>query len=453
MKDHDEKISVFGLGKLGCTMLACFAHKGWHVTGVDVNKETVEKINAGISPIYEPHVDEMIKGNMNRIKATTDSSLAINQTDISFIIVPTPSQPDGSFSIEYVKAVIVEMGNVLRNKKGFHLVVVTSTVLPGDMDKMRRLLEETSGKKCSEGFGLCYNPDFIALGSVVRDFLNPDMVLIGESDPRSGAMLEGIHAGLNDNASPVHRMNFYNAELTKIALNCYCTMKISFANTLAEFCESMPGGDADKVAAALGDDKRIGIKYLKPGLSYGGPCFPRDNRAFAASAAGFGIKAMLAEAAEHVNVYHKTVRLPDIITSISAGSDKGCPVSILGLTYKPDTTVVEESAVIAIIHSLLERGTMVKVYDPACMDEVRMQLRGVKQGIQYCKSIQECLQGTSVCIVGTAWAEFRKMTADDFLASMLKPATLIDAWHLYDFDSCSDIRHIVIGKQYTLGDY
>ncbi len=449
MTSHDEKISVFGLGKLGCTMLACFAHKGWNVIGIDVNQEVVSKVNNGDSPIYEPHVDDMIKLNKDRIEATTDIGYAINRTDISFIIVPTPSLPDGSFSIEYVKAVVAGIGNVLREKKAYHQIVITSTVLPGDMEKIQRLLEEKSGRKCPDEFGLCYNPDFIALGSVVHDFLNPDMVLIGESDPRSGALLESIHSRLCDKAPPVHRMNFHNAELSKIALNCYCTMKISFANTLAELCERMPGGDADKVVAAIGDDKRIGRKYLKPGLSYGGPCFPRDNRAFAMSAARFGVKAMLAESSEKINVYQKKERLPDIVTRIVTESSIGDrPVSILGLTYKPDTPVVEESALIDIIRSLSKRGVRLNLYDPAGMQEAQSQLKDIKDGIHYSKSAQECIKGTSVCIIGTAWNEFKKLAAEDFLGSMLKPITIIDAWHLYDFGMCSGIRHIVVGRQY-----
>ena len=283
-----EIISVFGLGKLGCTMLACFAHKKWQVIGMDINEEFVNKVNEGKSPIYEPGVEYLIKVNSKRIKATTDTEYAVNNSSISFVIVPTPSTNDGYFSTKYVQAVAAEIGSILRLKKEYHLIVITSTVLPGDMETIIKLLEKTSGKKCGIDFSVCYNPDFIALGTVVKDFLNPDMVLIGESDNKGGSILENIQRNLVDNNPNIHRMNLYNAELAKISLNSYCTLKITFANILAEICEKMPGGDVDMVTSAIGDDARVGRKYLKGGLSYGGPCFPRDNRAFVYSAKKYG---------------------------------------------------------------------------------------------------------------------------------------------------------------------
>ena len=235
---------------------------------------------------------------------------------MSFVIVPTPSTKDGTFSTDYVEAVAAEMGSILRTKDAYHLIVITSTVLPGDMKQIQDLLERTSGKICAKDFGLCYNPDFIALGSVVRDFLNPDMILIGESDKKAGDALENIHKNLINNKPNIHRMSFYNAELTKIALNSYCTLKITFANTLAEICENMPGGNVDHVTDALGDDSRIGRKYLKGGLSYGGPCFPRDNRAFAKSAEKFGCNTPLAVRTDQINDYHRNERIPNKLLTI-----------------------------------------------------------------------------------------------------------------------------------------
>lgn len=177
-------LSVFGLGKLGCTMLACFAHKGFHVTGVDINENFIQEINNGKSPIYEPRVDDLINANRNKIKATSNVEEAVNNTSVSFIIVPTPSEKNGSFNTTTVAAVAKNIGSVLKNKNEYHLVVVTSTVLPGNTAEIVSILENASGKKCNKDFGVCYNPDFIALGTVVRDFLNPDMILIGESDKR-----------------------------------------------------------------------------------------------------------------------------------------------------------------------------------------------------------------------------------------------------------------------------
>lgn len=272
----NEQIAVFGLGKLGCTTAACFAARGWKVVGYDVLQETVDRINQGCSPIYEPGVAELIQQAGSNIRATTNPEEALVDSDVVYIIVPTPSQKDGSFSTQFVERAILEIGRFMKSAEEdkYRVIVVTSTVLPGDMARIQKLLEDTSEKQCGKDFGLCYNPDFIALGSIIQNFTNPDMIIIGESDEKAGSILEQSHRKLVDNNPPIHRMNFYNAELCKISLNSYCTMKITFANVLAEICESMPGGDAHVIARALGTDTRISPKYLRPGLSYGGPCLP-----------------------------------------------------------------------------------------------------------------------------------------------------------------------------------
>lgn len=275
------KISIVGLGKLGACTLVALASKGFEVIGIDVNKDTVDKINKGIPPIYEPALEPLLKLYKDRIKATIYHE-EIKETDMTIFIVPTPSLPDGSFSTEYLEAAILETGRCLPDSKKYHNFVVTSTVLPGDMEtKIKPLLEQCTNKKVGKELGLCYNPDFIALGNVINGLLSPDMVLIGESDPRAGDMVEQMHIHLTGveiteklsvSQTPIHRMSLYNAELAKISLNAYVTMKISFANTITQICGEMPTGDAEKVLNAIGDDTRIGKKCLKSGLSFGGPC-------------------------------------------------------------------------------------------------------------------------------------------------------------------------------------
>ncbi len=438
-----ETISVFGLGKLGCTMLSCFAHKGWQVIGVDVVKEVVEAVKNGVSPIYEPGVNELLKNNKQHISATMNPREAILSSDVSFVIVPTPSNNDGSFNTKFVEAAVAEIGSVLQAKDGYHLVVITSTVLPGDMEFIVNLLERTSGKKVGHGFGVCYNPDFIALGRIVHDFLNPDMVLIGESDEKAGTILAGIHHNLVDNNPTIHRMNFHNAELTKIALNSFCTLKITFANILAEICEKMPGGDVHAVTTALGDDTRIGNRYLKGGLSYGGPCFPRDNRAFAHSAHKFGVTHHLANRTDEINDFQRNTRIGDLLMDM-LNEKKTNHLSILGLTYKENSTLVEESAAISIIESLAKKGVEIAVYDPVAIEEARVELKNIEK-IKYARSAYDCLRGTKVCFVATPWAEFKKLTREDFLTTMEKPV-IFDAWNLYAFENDDRIDYRQIGK-------
>lgn len=441
-----ERISVFGLGKLGSTMLACFAHKGWDVIGVDVNENFVNKINIAESPIYEPRVDELIKANKERITATLDYEYAIINSDISFIIVPTPSIADGSFTTKYVEVVVAEIGSILRSKDKYHTVVVTSTVLPGDMMLIKELLERTSGKKCGDSFGLCFNPDFIALGSIVKDFLNPDMILIGESDKKAGDHLEEIHKSLVESNPTIHRMNFYNAELTKIALNSFCTLKITFANTIAELCEKMPGGNADEVTSALGADSRIGKKYIKGGLSYGGPCFPRDNRALSHAAERFGCKTPLAQLTDELNDYHRNTRIPEKILALlkKKNTDK---LSILGLTYKKDTTLVEESAAISIIKSLIKENVKIKVYDPAGMDEAKIELEDYGN-IEFSKSTEACVENSEIVFIASPWDEFKNLSEDFFIQSMKEKPVIFDAWSIYPFENSKNLQYIEIGKAF-----
>ena len=440
-----ERLSVFGLGKLGCTMLACFASKGWQVIGMDVNKLSVDTVNKGESPIYEPGVNELIGKYKDNISATNDTEYAVRNSDVSFVIVPTPSTKDGTFSTDYVETVAAEIGSHLRTKDDYHLVVITSTVLPGDMKQIQDLLEKTSGKTCSTDFGLCYNPDFIALGSVVRDFLNPDMILIGESDKKAGNILESVHKSLINSTPKIHRMNFYNAELTKIALNSYCTLKITFANTLAEICENMPGGNVDQVTDALGDDSRIGRKYLKGGLSYGGPCFPRDNRAFAKSAEKFGCTTPLSVRTDQINDYHRNERIPNKLLALMK-EHKTNKLSILGLSYKTDTQLVEESAAISIINALIKKDVQLSIYDPAGMEEAKKEIIDFDK-IYFADSAKECLSGAKICFVATPWQEFKTLSKQDFLHTMTNKPVIFDGWNIYSFENDTDINYIRIGKE------
>src|ERR1700730_9162684 len=245
-------LSVIGLGKLGAPMAAVMAEKGHSVIGVDVSPGFVHAINEGRAPVNEPGLDDLIRRNRQRLSATSSCAEAIAGSDVTFIIVPTPSEEDGSFSLRYVTAVGDPLGQALRKKSGYHLVVLSSTVMPGSTgDILLPLLESSSGKQCGKDFGLCYNPEFIALGSVIRDMLNPDLVLIGEFDARSGDILVELYHGVCENRPAVARMNFVNAELTKLSVNTFVTTKISYANMLAQVCDKLPGADVEVVTGAL----------------------------------------------------------------------------------------------------------------------------------------------------------------------------------------------------------
>jgi len=421
------RIAVVGLGKLGSAMAAVLADIGHTVVGVDLNAEVVRAVNEGRPPVKELGLEELFRANRLRLSATVDCEGAVAAAEVTFIVTPTPSEPDGSFSLRYVLRAVEAIGRGLRHRADFHLVVLTSTVIPGSTGGVvLPLLESVSGKKCGQDFGLCYNPEFIALGSVIRDMRNPDMVLIGESDPRSGDILARIYKGICLNNPAVGRMNFVNAELTKLAVNTFVTTKISYANMLAELAERLPGADVEVVTAALGRDTRIGSKYLKAALGYGGPCFPRDNVAFANLARRCGVDAVLAEATDLVN-RRQVQRLENLILS---RLPHGGMVGILGLSYKPGTNVIEESQGLLLAQSLLRRSCRMAVYDPVALDNAKQELSGK---VLFCSSMQECARQVNVLAITTPWEEFKSLQPEDLNHTSTRPV-LVDCWRILPRD-------------------
>lgn len=424
----NTRISVIGLGKLGSPMVAVFAKKGFDVIGMDLNPDTVSKINAGLAPVQEPQLQELISDNRSRIRATTNMSEAIHESDVCFIIVPTPSGEDLFFRNDYVIEALKSIGKALRNKAGYHNVVVTSTVIPGSTGGvLRATLEEASGRVVGEDLGLCYNPEFIALGSVVHDLLFPDMILIGESDPRAGQLLETIYRRSTESNPDFRRMNWVNAEICKIAVNTYVTTKISYANMIAGLCDKLAGADADVVTTALGSDSRIGRKYIKGAVAYGGPCFPRDNKAFAALGRSLGVRADIAEATDRIND-HQTDRL---LGAIEAVAEPGSTVTILGLSYKPNTPVVEESQGISLAGALVKAGFVVRVSDPAALDSDDITL---PKGVIPVAVVEDAIKDADVIAVMTPWTAYHDLPALlDRTGST--PRAVVDPWRLVNAET------------------
>lgn len=415
-----KRISVVGLGKLGSCMAACFAARGFRVVGVDVNPRPLEALNAGRAPVPEPDLEATIQAGRPRLRAIQDLEEAVLATDATFIVVPTPSVGEGGFSLEHVLAAGASIGRALAKKSTYHLVVLTSTVLPGSMEHgLQRVLETTSGKRCGTGFGLCYNPEFIALGSVVHDLLHPDFYLVGESDAEAGNLLAEILQQACDNDPPIARLNFVNAELAKIALNTYVTMKITFANLLAETCERLPGADVDAVTGALGLDSRIGPKYLKGGAAYGGPCFPRDNIAFGHFLDSLGLSSRFPRVVHEENLHHI-----DRLARRALRHLKNRPgrVAVLGLSYKPGTPVLDASPGIEIARTLAAAAVKVVVHDPLALEGARKILGA---SVEYADELDEAVKGARCIILVTPWPEFTSLPA----GSAARPL-VIDAWRI-----------------------
>jgi UDPglucose 6-dehydrogenase len=429
------KISVVGLGKLGAPLAAVLASKGFRVVGTDVNPAFVESINQGKAPVDESRLQELIDENRSRLAATDDSAAAVADTDVTFIIVPTPSDATGRFSNRFLLAALESVGEGLRRKSGYHLVVITSTVMPGSTGgEIRAALETHARRPVGETLGLCYNPEFIALGSVVRDMLAPDLILIGESDEKAGALLESIYDRTCDNKPAVQRMSFVNAELTKIAVNTFVTTKISYANMLADVCDRLPGADVDVVTRAIGCDSRIGTKYLRGAIGYGGPCFPRDNVAFTTLARSIGARAELAAATDVLNEY----QVERVLDAIHAHDTRTGPIGILGLAYKPDTAVVERSQGLAVIARLVAEGRDVIAFDPRALDAAREAL---DHSFTAAASAEECIRSASIVVVMTPWSEFRAVPVEAFARS--PKMVVIDCWRLLARDEVSAVADVV----------
>jgi UDPglucose 6-dehydrogenase len=355
------RYSIVGLGKLGASMAAAIASRGFEVIGVDVNATVVDAINAGRAPVSETGLADAVEINRDRLRATVSHSEAIAQSDVTFVIVPTPSDRTGMFSLQYASFAFREIGSGLARKDDYHLVVVpTSTVVPG---LIRQVLlpqvEAASGKKCGRDFGICDNPEFIALGSVIREFLNPD------------------------------------------------TYKIVYANMLAEFCERIPGGDVDVVCDALGADRRIGRRYLTGGLGFGGPCFPRYNIALSAFGRHVGAGADIAVTTDAVNA----VPLRRLVNLVGGVSRPESTVAVLGLAYKPKSHVIERSQGLEAALAIAALGTRVICYDPLARNNARNEL---KDKALVFDNMKACLDQADIVVIANADPEFARLTSEDF---------------------------------------
>jgi len=412
-----RRIAVVGLGRLGSPIAACLASKGFQLVGADIDAEKVDALNRGIAPVNEMGLQELL--DTVDLMATTDIREAVAASEATFVVVPTPSDEGGGFSVEHMVSACRE---IAAGFDGYHLVSLVSTVMPGSTEgPIRSALEEASGGK---EFGLCYNPSFIALGSVIENFLEPEFILIGESEPVAGGVLSSqIYAWFT--SAPIVRMSTVNAELTKLALNAFVTMKISFANMLARACERLPGGDVDQVTGALALDGRIGGKYLKGAIGYGGPCFPRDNAALTRLLSDLKLPGLIPEAAHGVNRWHT----PYLVELVKKARGPAGRVGILGLSYKVDTDVTEESQALLLAKVLLEDGVPLIAHDPMAMGNARREL----PGLRLAQSAAELVSLADVVVVAVPWPEFRGLS--------YKGKTVIDCWRIVPGE------HIDLGRE------
>jgi len=440
-----ERTSIVGTGYVGLCTGVGFASQGFKVIMSTHSQEKVESINKGIPPFHEPSLEEMLKVAVTKghLKCIAEREKAVLDTDITFIAVGTPSQPDGSINLDYIQEAAREIGEALRKKAKYHLVVVKSTVIPGTTENIvKPLLEKHSGKRCGQAFGLCMSPEFLREGSAIYDTLHPDRIIIGSYDKKSGDTLQDLFEGFySDGTPPILRTSLPTAEMIKYANNSLLATKISFINQIANICQKTHNTDVTMVAKGIGLDHRINPKFLNAGLGYGGSCFPKDVKALIAYSRSLRYKPVLLEAVEEVN-QKQPLKALELAREL-LGSLNGKRIAILGLSFKPETDDMREAVSIVIVTGLIKEGASVVAYDPVAMPNAKT-IFGDR--IEYAPSSVQCLRDAECCIVMTEWDEFRKLTPEDFINNMRRPA-IIDGRRVYNPKSFLEgrLEYVAIG--------
>jgi UDPglucose 6-dehydrogenase len=438
------RVSVIGTGFVGLCTAVCFADRGYNVLASTKKKEKASLVNEGTAPFHEPNLEEMLQKAVEsgRLKAVLGREEAVLHSDVSFITVGTPSNPDGSIDLRLIRQTAEEMGKALKESERKHLVVVKSTVIPGTTEKVvKPIIEQNSGKRCGEDFFLCSNPEFLREGAAIHGTLHPDFIVIGERNKKSGDLLEELYLDFHKGgAPPILRTNPPTAELIKYVNNSFLATKISFINTIANICEKIAGVDVRSVAEAIGKDHRISPYFLRAGLGWGGSCFSKDIKALIAFSKSLGYEPNMLETAWKAN--ESQVEHTVEIVKNKLGPLKGKKIAILGLSFKPDTDDIREARSVKIIKILLEEGVAITAYDPQAIPNVR-QILGKK--IEYATSAVECFKNTDCCILATEWDEFKRLKPKHFTENMRHPI-LIDGRRIYDPKSFSQkLDYVGIG--------
>lgn len=352
------KISIFGLGYVGTVSAACLAADGHHVLGVDPVADKVELINRGLSPIVENEIGQIIEATVRdgQLSATQDALRAVHETDLSFVCVGTPSQPNGNLDLRFIRRICEQIGHALESKEQRHTVVIRSTILPGTMKKVViPTLEEHSGKKAGVDFGVCYNPEFLREGTAVKDFRFPPKTVFGELDPESGDLLATLYEQLQ---APLIRTQLNEAEMIKYVDNSWHAVKIGFANEIGNLCDAF-NVNAEEVMGIFCQDKKLNIStaYLKPGFAFGGSCLPKDLRALSYQAKMHDLQLPILGSVLPSNEMQVARGVKQVIDS---GNSR---VGVFGFSFKAGTDDLRESPMIEVIERLIGKGYDLRIYD------------------------------------------------------------------------------------------
>jgi GDP-mannose 6-dehydrogenase len=420
------KLSVFGIGYVGCVSAACFAKAGHDVIGVDLNQTKVDIINSGKSPIVEAGIDELIAAMVatRRLRATTNSAEAIMNSDASLVCVGTPSNANGSLDLDHVKHVCEEIGAAIKTKAERHTVVIRSTMLPGTIESLViPTLEASSGKKAGSDFGVCINPEFLREGSSLKDFYAPPFTLIGTDEEETANLVRELYVGID---APLFVTALKTAEMVKYACNCFHALKVSFANEIGNICKAV-GIDSHEVMNVFAQDTKLNLSpyYLTPGFAFGGSCLPKDLRAINYKAKQLDVEAPVLSSILPSN----RLQIERAVNMVLATGKKR--IGVLGFSFKAGTDDLRESPMVTLIETLIGKGLQLAIYDRdvslarlfgANKQYIEREIPHISQLMR--TSIDEVLNDADVLVIGNKAKEFRaiegKVRKDQMLIDLVR---------------------------------
>ena len=409
-------VSFIGLGKLGLPLACCLAKSGNRILGVDKNEYILDKLNNQELPFYEPGLSDIFP-HPNFVGFTDSYKRAVEETEASIILVNT-QLGDSGYSAEFVESALTDLSvNLKRSDKEYHLIVLSSTVLPGSIKKLIKLVEKISGREYGKGFGFSYVPDFVKLGSVIHDFLNPEFFLIGANNINDIAMTQSIWYKFHTNEAPKKILTLEETEVAKVSLNAYIVNKITFVNFLGQLCEDMDNVNVHNITKVIGLDKRISPYFFGYGTPFGGTCFPRDTSAFIKFAEDRGKEAKHLKFSNEVN--------ESLYQDILNKCKKFNKVGIIGVSFKPNSPVTIGSPSAKLIEDLLNLGVTVSVYDE--IPESYTNLNGLSDRITMCSTPQECVDNSDIIAIMHPNKNFSTLNVDN--------KKLVDFWGIINGES------------------
>ncbi|MFW6022669.1 MAG: UDP-glucose dehydrogenase family protein [Halanaerobiaceae bacterium] len=444
---YKNKISIIGTGYVGLVGGVCLADFGNTIINVDIDEEKIKKLKEGISPIYEPGLEDVLERNIeaDRISFTTDVKSAIEESEVVFISVGTPPADDGSADMKYVLQVAKSIGQYMN---GYKVVVDKSTVPIGTGRRVAGVIQEELDKRGVDfQFDVVSNPEFLREGKAVYDFTHPDRVVIGTNRDRARDILKEVYRALYINEVPFVFTNLETAEMIKYASNAFLATKISFINELSILCDKV-GANVQKVARAMGMDGRISSKFLHAGPGYGGSCFPKDTKAIVRIARENKVDVKIIQSAIEANEKQKQYMVEKITSCMGDLSNK--KIGVLGLSFKPETDDMRESPALTILPALIKKGASIAAYDPEAIEEATWRLKEYEKDIVYCASEYEVMKEADALVLITEWNQFRRLDLIR-IKGLLKGNYFFDLRNVYQKNEVEEagLRYIGVGVPST----